>query len=273
MAKRDRYKEYARDKAIARVAGLKKALQETRWNEASRKNIENRISVLENTIFESRTFADGKRIAGHTKESTLAAAKMLESLVRETPIQRNLRKMESFERQSDSQRNKIFTDMMNLASQRDGITVTIGKKTFTMTDSMVRMFYYAYQDLWNTGNVSVKDRNAVILQQTGFRTLEEAFAIAMGTGNNYRRSQILEKAMNQELMSDEETAELYNMLSEGQQNVSYKAGSIAANTQQLATRMEGGGSGRRYYLAMTEAERLSALRNFLGQNFEWSDLY
>lgn len=276
MAKRDRYKEYARDAGIRRVEGLKKALAETRWNEASRQNIEARIKQLENAIYESRTYADGKRIAGHTKESTLAAAKMLQSLVEETPIQRVVRKMETFEKPSVATRNRMFTSMLNMASGGSDVTVTIGKKSFTMTENMVRQFYRVYQDLWNTGNVSVNERNARILSKSNISSLEEAFAIAMGLGNNYQRIQLLDKVQDSQPLTDDEAIELYAMLSEGQNNASYKkgrSGSIAANTTQIEAIRETGSSDISYVASLNDEQKLSAIRNFLGQDFEWSDLY
>lgn len=273
MAKRDRYKEYARDAGIRRVEGLKKALAETRWNEASRQNIESRIKQLENAIYESRTYADGKRIAGHTKESTLAAAKMLQSLVEETPIQRVVRKMETFEKPSAATRNRMFTSMLNMASGGSDVTVTIGKKSFTMTENMVRQFYRVYQDLWNTGNVSVNERNARILSKSNISSLEEAFAIAMGLGNNYQRIQLLDKVQDSQPLTDDEAIELYAMLSEGQNNVKYEKGQIALNTSQIEATREIGSSDISYVASLNDEQKLSAIRNFLGQDFEWSDLY
>lgn len=274
--KRDRYKEYARDAAQRRVEGLRKALSETRWNESSRQNIENRIKQLENAIYESRTYADGKRIAGHTQESTLAAAKMLRSLVEETPIQRQVKKLESFDKPSVAARNRMFTTMLNMASSGSDVTVTIGRKSFTLTENMARAFYRTYQDLWNTGNVAVNERNARILTKSGIRSLEEAFAVAMGIGNNYQRIQLLDKVQDSVPLTDDEAIELYAMLSEGQNNASYKrghSGSIAANVTQIEATREVGSSDFAYVARLTSDERLSAIRNFLGEDFEWSDIY
>lgn len=267
MAKRDRFREYARDAGIRRIEGLKKSLETRKWNEQSRQNIESRIHQLENAVYESRTYADGKRIAGHTKESTYAAAKLLKSLVSETGTQIQLRKMESFEKPSYTQRNVVFSQLMNIASANQNVNVTIGKKSFQMTDTMVRMFYRAYQPLWNTGNVSVKDRNAVILQKTGFKTLEEAFAVSMGLNNNFDRALILDKSKNGMELSDSESQELYEMLSESQK-VRYETGSIAINTAQIDA-MHGAGTLK---FSMTQEQIDSALKNFLGQNFERSDI-
>lgn len=267
MAKRDRFREYARDAGIRRIEGLKKSLETRKWNEQSRQNIESRIHQLENAVYESRTYADGKRIAGHTKESTYAAAKLLKSLVSETGTQAQLRKMETFEKPSYTQRNVVFSQLMNIASANQNVNVTIGKKSFQMTDTMVRMFYRAYQPLWNTGNVSVKDRNAVILQKTGFKTLEEAFAVAMGLNNNFERALILEKSQNGMELSDSESQELYEMLSESQK-VRYETGSIAINTAQIDA-MHGA---EEIKFSMTQEEINQALQNFLGDNFERSDI-
>ena len=270
MAKRDRFREYAREAAKRRVEGLQKSLDTRTWNESSRRNIEQRISQLQNAIYESRTYADGERIAGHTKASTMAAAKLLRELVSETGTQRELRKMERFEKPSNAQRNVVFSQLMNVASANQNVNVTIGKKSFTMTDTMVRMFYRAYQPLWNTGNVSVQDRNRVILEKTGFPTLEMAFAVAMGTGNNAQRAEIIDKMQAGEQMQDEEALELYNMLSEGQNMGAYQAGQIAANTETMATRNEGARASE--YLNMTREEVMSALRTFLGDDFKMSDI-
>ena len=147
------------------------------------------------------------------------------------------------------------------------MNVTIGKKSFQMTDTMVRMFYRAYQPLWNTGNVSVKDRNAVILQKTGFKTLEEAFAVAMGLNNNFERALILDKSQNGMELSDSESQELYEMLSESQK-VRYETGSIAINTAQIDA-MHGA---EEIKFSMTQEEINQALQNFLGDNFKRSDI-
>ena len=267
MAKRDRFREYARDAGIRRIEGLKKSLETRKWNEQSRQNIESRIHQLENAVYESRTYADGKRIAGHTKESTYAAAKLLKSLVSETGTQIQLRKMETFDKPTYTQRNVVFSQLMNIASANQNVNVTIGKKSFQMTDTMVRMFYRAYQPLWNTGNVSVKDRNAVILQKTGFKTLEEAFAVAMGLNNNFERALILDKSQNGMELSDSESQELYEMLSESQK-VRYETGSIAINTAQIDA-MHGS---EEIKFSMTQEEINQALQNFLGDNFERSDI-
>lgn len=267
MAKRDRFREYARDAGIRRIEGLKKSLDTRKWNEQSRQNIESRIHQLENAVYESRTYADGKRIAGHTKESTYAAAKLLKALVSETGNQIQLRKMETFDKPTYTQRNVVFSQLINIASANQNVNVTIGKKSFQMTDNMVRMFYRAYQPLWNTGNVSVKDRNAVILQKTGFKTLEEAFAVAMGLNNNFERALILEKSQNGMELSDSEAQELYEMLSESQK-ARYETGSIAINTAQIDA-MHGEGEIK---FSMTQEEINQALKNFLGDNFERSDI-
>ena len=265
MAKRDRFREYARNAGIRRIEGLKKSLETRKWNEQSRKNIEQRIHQLENAVFESRTYADGKRIAGHTKESTFAAAKLLRLLVSETGTQQQLRRMESFDKPSYTQRNVVFTQLMNIASTNQNVNVTIANKSFEMTDTMVRMFYRTYQKLWNTGSVSVKDRNAVILAKTGFKTLEEAFAVAMGTGNNYERSRIIEKMQNDVELSDAESQELYEMLSEGIHGGAYKAGEVAANTTQIITNDTSDFLNPDF--DMTQEQIESALKNFLGDDY------
>lgn len=265
MAKRDRFREYARDAGIRRIEGLKKSLETRKWNEQSRQNIESRIHQLENAVYESRTYADGKRIAGHTKESTYAAARMLESLVKETGTQLQLRRMETFDRPSYTQRNVVFTHLMNIASANQNVNVTMGNKSFKMTDTMVRMFYRAYQQLWNTGNVSVKDRNAVILQKTGFRTIEEAFAVAMGMNNNFERALIIEKSQSGQELTDTEAKELYEMLSEGQKT-RYEVGSVALNTSQIDAMHDDG----QVYFSMTKEEIASAIKNFLGPEFDTS---
>ena len=272
MAKRDRFREYARDAGIRRIEGLKKSLETRKWNEQSRQNIESRIHQLENAVYESRTYADGKRIAGHTKESTYAAAKLVKALVEETGTQLQLRKMETFEKPSYAQRNVVFTHLMNIASANQNVNVTIGKKSFQMTDTMVRMFYRAYQSLWNTGSVSVKDRNAVILQKTGFKSLEEAFAVAMGLNNNFERALVIEKSQNNAQLTDKEAQMLYEMLSEGQKTrykVGKEPGAIALNTSQIDAMHNDTGEIK---FSMTQEEINAALKNFLGQNFERSDI-
>ena len=269
MANRDRFKEYAREKAQRRLEGLRKSLKDNKWDPTSQYAVEQRIKQLENAIYESRTYADGKRIAGHTQESTRAAAMILERLANSTPIQRELKKEKTFEMPSDYQRNQMFTKFMDIASVSKSVTTTIGKKTFEMTDTMVRMFYRAYQPLWNVGNVPPSERNEIILQKTGFRTLEEAFAVAMGTGNNYERALMLDKMRNGMELSDQEAIELYSMLGESDTFVRYKSGDIAANTEQLAIRSYSGN----YQFDMTDEQIEDALRNFLGEDFSWYDLY
>ena len=270
MAKRDRFREYARNAAIRRVEGLRDSLSSGRWNEESRQNIEHRISQLQNAIYESRTYADGKRIAGHTRESTLAAAKLLRTLTAETETRTQLRKLETFEKPSYAQRNLVFSQLMNIASANESVNVTIGRKSFQMNDTMVRMFYRAYQPLWNTGNVSVQDRNRVILEKTGFPTLEMAFAVMMGTGNNAQRAAIIDKMRAGEEVTDDEARELYGMLAEGQNMGAYQAGQVAANTQMMATRNRGEQASE--YLSMTRDEVLAALQTFLGDDAKLSDV-
>ena len=267
---RDRFVEYARDKAIRRLEGLRASLQDNKWEENSRRNIETRMKQLENAIWESRTYADGKRIAGHTKESTRAAAEMLERLADSTGTRINLRKTTTFGFANDEARNQIFKTAMNIASTTNPINVTIGNKSFEMNDFMVRAFYRFYQPLWNTGSVAPSERNKVILQKTGFRTLEEAFAVAMGTDNNYETALMLERLASGEGITDEEALTLYGLMGEDAFK-RYRSGEIAANIEETAVR----DSGSSAKFSMTQMEIEAALRNFLGNDYDnvWDLLY
>lgn len=273
MAKRDRFVEFERNKAIRRVEGLRKVLSDRKWDAESARNIERRINQYENLIAQSRTFVGGKRVEGHTKETTRAAAEAMRDLSRETGIYRQTRKLESFSETRSESRNMLFQTEMNIASEGGRPTVNIGGKTFEMTDAMVRMFYRAYQPLWNTGNVSVKERNRVILEKGDFRTLEEAFAVFMGTGDNAMRAQIVDKLQRSQNgfdveFNDEEATALYEMLGEAQKRKSSpEPGIISSNTEQVATRQVSNTS----EVLLTDKEKLQAIQNFLGDYFEKSD--
>lgn len=228
---RDRSKEYARNKAKRRLAGLQKSLQSEKWDEVSRKNIEARISEFKQVIADSYTYADGKRIAGRTKGFIESAMKRMKSLNNVTGIRREVEKQQEFKGLSTGVRNELFKDQLNTASMGESFTVNIAGKSFQITDSMVRMFYRTYQRLWNTGSSDRSKWNELILEKTGFRTLEAAFAFAMGLGDNYKRANILEKKMRGIPLTDNEAIALYGML--GERPDKYEAGDIALNTEQV----------------------------------------
>lgn len=228
---RDRSKEYARNKAKRRLAGLQKSLQSEKWDEVSRKNIEARISEFKQVIADSYTYADGKRIAGRTKGFIENAMKRMKTLNNITGIRREVEKKQEFSGLSTGTRNELFKNQLNTASMGESFSVTIAGKSFQMTDSMVRMFYRTYQRLWNTGGADRSKWNELILEKTGFRTLEAAFAFAMGIGDNYKKANILDKKMHGIALTDEEAITLYGML--GERASKYGAGDVALNTEQV----------------------------------------
>ena len=276
--KRDRFVECERNKAIRRVEGLRAELSESKWTESDKKAIERRIGEYERLIDQTRIFQDGKRVEGRTREMARAAAETMRDLNRETGVRREMRKLEHFEDTKGDMRNAIFQTEMNIASVGGKPTVSIGEKSFQMTDAQVRVFYRAYQNLWNTGNVPVSQRNERILEKGGFASLEEAFAVAMGTGDNAQRASIIEKLQQQAKgieveFTDEEATTLYNMLGEAQKRKSSpEPNTVASNTEQVATRQVGGET----EIALTNEQKLQAIQNFLGDDFneeDWSYLY
>lgn len=266
---RDRRKEYARNKARRRLAGLRKSLNDPKWDAESRSNIEGRIKQLENAIAESFTYADGKRIAGHTQKSTYAAARALEILSKETGTRAQLKKVTEFERMSSESANSMFSSFMRSASIDNELSVTIGNRQFTMNNAMVRMFYRVYQPLWNTGGASRAEWNDLILQKTGFRTLEMAFAYALGIGNNEREAEILQKLMENKRLTDEEAKGLYSLL--GERTTKYGGDANMVGRAEQATIRESYEQPVAFTATRDEIE--AAIRNFLrDDNFTLSEL-
>lgn len=269
MSERDRSKEYARNKAKRRLEALRKSLYDGRWDETSRQNIERRMHNIESALYSSKTYENGKRISGHTKESTDRAVKLLEKLVSSTPIFRELQKVTKFKEPEYDARNEIFKEYMNMSSGDNRTTVTIENKTFVMQEMNVRFFYRFYQGLWNVNDIKPEDRNKVILQKTGFNTLEEAYAVAMGYGDNEQRAEILQKMKNNITLTEEEQIKLYDMFGESQQYTSYKAGATSGQVTLETTRYKEAQSS---VFTMTDDEILQALRNFFNDpKFELPD--
>lgn len=214
------YKEVRnlRRKAERRIASLKK--QKTAANSAlAKKQIQRDIRRMQEAVRGTRTYSvkTGKRI--HSAAQVERGISKLRNIVNEYPLR------------GISQRNRLFSIRMNLASSQSfqGPTVnkerTVGEEISGLTRAQVKVFFRATQKAWDKPGVPVEHRIEAIIDyykgEIGTTDLKRIFNYVLSDQRNKDVAKANDILANPENYTDGERKWAYEVLADNDAEVRY----------------------------------------------------
>lgn len=230
---RDRSAEYSRKVAERRLKGLREAISGGYYDEQSESNIQGLIGAITSAVERTRTFKEGKKIPGRTKDSVNRAVSDLQSLVKDLPNVNELRSEDEISL-TTYQSNMVFREQINMVSDiKGGLDIYIGNELVHLTKEKVRIFFRATQKAWE--NKDPEQRYENIMEYYNEKALADLFKKVMETGDNDLMGELLTKKKLGEL-TDEEAQKLYDLLqAKDTEATDKKYGGLEPGSIKLAT--------------------------------------